>query len=235
MSGDVVVQLAHQALFVVLIVAAPMLGGAVLLEVLTEVFPGLRILWQPYRPKYVFSELNEASLSLAKDLLAPVEAGKDDYKVQDDLERLVDRSLHVPLNGTLKAVEYISENECLAALDEVQQEAGAKAKMQDLLRPLADKLQADLVVVPVLTGYEQYQRMSWHRWGGYITHSYASVQVMGYDKSRDEVFKKGASRQFSDEYSTQGDVSLLAHEVMEEALRQAKIHERVWIWHEKKE
>lgn len=155
--------------------------------------------------------------------------------VQDDLERLVDRSLHVPLNGTLKAVEYISENECLAALDEVQQEAGAKAKMKDLLRPLADKLQADLVVVPVLTGYEQYQRMSWHRWGCYITHSYASVQVMGYDKSRDEVFKKGASRQFSDEYSTQGDVSLLAHEVMEEALRQAKIHERVWIWHEKKE
>ena len=155
--------------------------------------------------------------------------------VQDDLEKLVDRSLHVPLNGTLQAVVYIPEKECLAAMEDVQQEAGKRSKLQDLMRPLAEKLQADLVVVPELTGYEQFQTMSWHRWGRYITHSYAAVQITGYDKSKDEVFRKGSSRQFNDEYSTQGDVSLLAHEVMDEALRQAKIHERVWIWRDQKE
>lgn len=150
--------------------------------------------------------------------------------VQDDLGRLIDRSLHVPLNGTLQAVDYISERECLAALEEVKAEAKGKIKLKDLMRPLAEKLQADLVVVPVLTGYEQYQTMSWHRWGRYIIHSYAAVEIIGFDRSKDEVFRKGDSRQFNDEYSTQGDVSLLAHEVMDEALRRAKVHERVWIW-----
>lgn len=153
--------------------------------------------------------------------------------VQDDLGRLIDRSLHVPLNGTLQAVEYIPERECLAAMEEVKAEAKGKYKLKDLMRPLAEKLQADLVVVPILTGYEQYQTMSWHRWGHYIVHSYAAVQITGYDKSKDEVFNKGASRQFNDEYSTQGDVSTMAHEVMDEALRSAKVHERVWIWRDR--
>lgn len=153
--------------------------------------------------------------------------------VQDDLGRLVDRSLHVPLNGTLQAVEYIPECECMAALEAVQEEQGSRAKLKDIMRPLAEKLQADLIVVPVLTGYEQYQTMSWHRWGRYIIHSYAAVEITGFDRSKDEVFRKGDSRQFNDEYSTQGDVSLLAHEVMEEALRRAKVHERVWIWKDK--
>lgn len=150
--------------------------------------------------------------------------------VQDDLDRLVDRSLHVPLNGTLQAVDYISESECMAALEDVQAEQGRRVKLKEIMRPLAEKLQADLIVVPVLTGYEQYQTMSWHRWGRYIIHSYAAVEIIGFDKSKDEVFSKGDSRQFNDEYSTQGDVSLLAHEVMDEALRRAKVHERVWIW-----
>lgn len=153
--------------------------------------------------------------------------------VQEDLGRLVDRSLHVPLNGTLQAVEYIPERECMAALEAVQAEQGSRAKLKDIMRPLAEKLQADLIVVPVLTGYEQYQTMSWHRWGRYIIHSYAAVEITGFDRSKDEVFRKGDSRQFNDEYSTQGDVSLLAHEVMEEALRRAKVHERVWIWKDK--
>ncbi|MCR5758344.1 MAG: hypothetical protein K6F95_10620 [Selenomonas sp.] len=150
--------------------------------------------------------------------------------VQDQLERLVDRSLHIPLNATLQAVAYIPEKECLAALETVQNGVSGKVKMKALMRPLAEQLRADLIVMPVLTGYEQYQTMSWHRWGRYITRSYAAVEIVGYDKSKDEVFCKGASRHFNDEYSTQGDVRNMAYEVMDEALRRAKVHERIWIW-----
>lgn len=51
-------------------VAAPLLGGAVLLDVLTDAFPGIRLrLFCRRRAKYVFSELNEAALCLARDLL----------------------------------------------------------------------------------------------------------------------------------------------------------------------
>ena len=153
--------------------------------------------------------------------------------VQDRLETLVDRSLHVPLNGTLNAVYYIPEQECKAALEEARAGAVGKVKLKDLMRPVAEKLNADLVVLPVLTGYEQYQTSSWHRWGRLILHSYAAVEIVGFDKSKDEVFSKGASRHFNDEYSTQGDVSLLAYDVMNEALHKAKLHDRIWIWRER--
>jgi hypothetical protein len=153
--------------------------------------------------------------------------------VQDRLETLVDRSLHVPLNGTLNAVYYIPEKDCQAALEEARAGAASKVKLKDLMRPVAEKLNADLVVIPVLTGYEQYQTMSWHRWGRYIVHSYAAVEIVGFDKSKDEVFSKSASRHFNDEYSTQGDVSLLAYDVMNEALHKAKLHDRIWIWRER--
>ena len=151
-------------------------------------------------------------------------------EVRDSLERQVDRSLHVPLNETLKAVEFIPETECLRAWDELAAESGKRVKARELVKPLAEKLQADLVVVPILTGYEQYTRMSF-RWDrGMILHSYAAVQIVGYDRQRDEVFRKGASRWFDDEYSAVGEVSLLAREVMDAALRDAAIHDRVWKW-----
>ncbi len=148
--------------------------------------------------------------------------------VQDKLGNMVDRSLHVPLNDTLEIVEFIPEKECLLVLSAVQEEAAAKTSLKDMMRPVADELKADLVVMPILNGYEQYQTMSWHRWGRHIIHSYASVQVLGYDKQKDEVFCKTAYRQFNDEYSSQGDVSTLAYEAMDEALRKAGIHDRVW-------
>lgn len=153
--------------------------------------------------------------------------------VQDSLEKLVDRSLHIPLNDTLKAVQYIPEGECWTALEEARNEAAGKVKLKELMRTVAEKLNADLVVMPVLTGYEQYQTMRWNRWGRYIIHSYAAVEVAGFDKSKDEVFSKSASRFFNDEYAVQGDVSRLAYEAMDEALRSAKIHDRVWVWKEK--
>jgi len=150
--------------------------------------------------------------------------------VHDRLEKLVDRSLHVPLNGTLKAVQYIPEKECWAALEDARNEAVGKVKLKDLMRSVAEKLNADLVVMPVLTGYEQYQTMRWNRWGRYIVHSYAAVEIVGFDKAKAESFSKGASRHFNDEYAMQGDVSQLAYEAMEEALQSAKIHDRIWTW-----
>jgi hypothetical protein len=52
-------------------VAAPVFSGAVLLDILTDLFPSLRLrLVYRTRPKYVFSELNDGSLCLASDILA---------------------------------------------------------------------------------------------------------------------------------------------------------------------
>lgn len=150
--------------------------------------------------------------------------------VIDGLERQVDRSLHVPLNDTLKAVEFIPERQCLEALAETAEELGGKPRFKDIVKPLAEKLQADLVVVPVLNGYEQYTYMSWNWRRGQLLHSYASVQIVGYDRKKDEVFKKEGSRRYDDDYMLSGEVTRLVTEAMDDALRAAAIHDRVWNW-----
>lgn len=55
----------------VLNVCAPILGGAILLDILMDIFPHLRLRFSPHRPKFVFSELNSASLTLMEDIQKP--------------------------------------------------------------------------------------------------------------------------------------------------------------------
>lgn len=50
-------------------VLAPILGGALILDLLTTVFPRLRIWVHPFRHKFVFSKLNEMSICLAEDIV----------------------------------------------------------------------------------------------------------------------------------------------------------------------
>ncbi len=52
----------------VLNICAPIMGGAIILEVLTGFFPRLRLWMHPRQRKFVFSELNEASIILAEDI-----------------------------------------------------------------------------------------------------------------------------------------------------------------------
>lgn len=143
-----------------------------------------------------------------------------------DLEKLVSRATHVPLNGYLNVVEYLPEKEILTALGDLRQGTGRRVKYKELVRPLAEKLQADMVVLPVLTGYQEFHRMSWHR--GLIYHCYASVDLYVYDARTDEIIKKSASRFFDDEGSARGTAYNMAHEAMDEVLRASQLHERIY-------
>lgn len=59
---------------------APVLGGAMLLDIIAGIFPWLKIMLRPFRHKYVFSELNESSITLAEDICAKDENNKPNYK-----------------------------------------------------------------------------------------------------------------------------------------------------------
>lgn len=52
----------------ILNVVAPVLGGALLLDILAGIFPGIRLHFRIRKHKFVFSELNEASVALAEDI-----------------------------------------------------------------------------------------------------------------------------------------------------------------------
>lgn len=150
-------------------------------------------------------------------------------EVQDKLNTQVDRALHVPLNQTLNAIDFISDDDMEAAYDELA--SGTKTKqLKNIAKPLAEKLHADLVVIPVLTSYEQWISYDWYWDADQILHSRASVTIIGYDAKTDEVFSKTASRFYDDRYSTAGEVSRLAWEAMDSALLEAKIHDRIGAW-----
>ncbi len=52
----------------VLNLAAPIAGGAIVFEIIAGIFPKIRLYLALWRDKYYFSELNEASLALAKSI-----------------------------------------------------------------------------------------------------------------------------------------------------------------------
>lgn len=60
---------AYSLLSSLLNLSAPLAAGAVLIDLLTNLFPRLRILVSPYRKKAVFSQLNPSSLLLLEDMI----------------------------------------------------------------------------------------------------------------------------------------------------------------------
>lgn len=147
--------------------------------------------------------------------------------VQDTLERKIDRALHVPLNGVLQAVTFLPEKDCEQALDDAYAALGRRARLRDVVRHMGTQLDADLVVVPVLTGYEQYTHFGWHWERGPYLHSYAAVTLGIYDRRTDEAFSKVGSRMFDDEYAAWGEVATLVQEAMDQALQEAGLHTRL--------
>ena len=53
----------------ILNVSATIIGGAILLAILPRIFPSQRLLFMPWREKYVFSELNERAIYFAEDIV----------------------------------------------------------------------------------------------------------------------------------------------------------------------
>ena len=156
-----------------------------------------------------------------------------DRDTMKDLETKVDRALHVPLNGTLHAVEYLPAAECERALENVMTElrgANRKAKLKDAMKPLAEMLRADLVVCPVLRSYSQYTTLSWSWNHGPILHSTASVELAGYERATDQVFDKKFSKSFTDESSAWGSASALAKDCMDHVIEEAGLRERISKW-----
>jgi len=74
----------------ILNLCAPVLGGALLLDILTGVFPHMKLYFAPFRRKFIFSELNEASMTLAEDICR-----NDNYEEIVDLKRFERKPLMI--------------------------------------------------------------------------------------------------------------------------------------------
>ena len=150
-----------------------------------------------------------------------------EYALQDRLEQ----EFHVPLNGTLKAVELLPEKDCREALAAVdtelrQNQSGKRLHLEDEMKPLADKLQADIVVGLVVTNFWEYTHVNWE--GDTWLESDVSLQLVGYNRAEDKVIHRSVSRSFHSEYALDGTASALAEDGLESLLREEKLHDLIF-------
>ena len=86
-------------------------------------------------------------------------SAKPDNDTCIGLEVKFARAVHIPLNGTLKVAEYIPPVNAAKVLGEMWRAmriVDKKSKIQNALRPLAEELDADLIVCPILLNYSQH-------------------------------------------------------------------------------
>ena len=104
------------------------------------------------------------------------------------MEEKVSHALHLPLNETMHYADFLPKDAVALAFAESQ-----SRDPKEIVREIARRMDAGLVVLPLLTGYESYTRSSWDFMRGRILHSYAAVRVVVYDRRGDRVIDKGAS------------------------------------------
>ena len=164
-----------------------------------------------------------------------VRGGNAGADVQEMLEDRLDLALHVPLNDTMHYVEELPSSEVEAALDEVLADLSQgkkRVKMKDAMPALAEKLDADLVVCPVLTNYYEYVF-----YGGFglwcddddrmRLESYVALELDGYDRSEQKNFSKSTSRFYHDTYSPSGRADALAKGAIESLVKETDINRRI--------
>ena len=74
-----------------------------------------------------------------------------DYDTRAELEMKIARAAHIPMNKTLQVAYFLPTEESARTLNEIWQEIysqNKKAKLQDAMRPFAEKINADIVICP---------------------------------------------------------------------------------------
>lgn len=129
--------------------------------------------------------------------------------------------MHVPLNDTLQAVEYIDENSIYSAL---QQSNFTYNQNLDTLKDTADLLDADIVVgYSIPTMYQHYYHSISHLDGSPLLNSYISVNLWAYYRPLNKIFKLSDRRQYFDEISTWGMLTELAKDASSNLNKKAEL------------
>ena len=144
-----------------------------------------------------------------------------------ELEMKLARATHIPLNGTLQVAEYLPPAKSAQVLSELWQSIRSqnrKAKIDEAMRPLAKKIDADIIVCPILRRYNQNVSLGDH--DTYLS-SAVSVELIIYDRRTDELIDKKTSRMYHDTMSGFGTASFLAKECFDRLIDQTKIRQRI--------
>lgn len=153
------------------------------------------------------------------------QSNQPDYNTCVTLETKIARAVNIPMNGTLKLVEQIDMNESTSALNTIWQNmrvANKKSKLKDAIKPLAEKLNADIVVCPVLRRYSETYVQTNRSLESHLV-SNVSATLIVYDRRTDNLVEKNFSKHFNDSASGFGKASYLAGECFDKLIDETNL------------
>ena len=145
-----------------------------------------------------------------------------------ELEVKIAKAVYIPLNKTLQIAEYIPVRESQQALSYIWQDIRAKnkkAKLVDAMRPLAQILNADIVVCPVLLRYSQNATLSVR--GETIIDSQARAELIVYDRRTDTLIDKKSMQMYRDSYHPLGTASTLAKICFDRVINETNLRQLI--------
>ncbi|MCR5834106.1 MAG: hypothetical protein K6G55_05610 [Selenomonadaceae bacterium] len=145
------------------------------------------------------------------------------------METRIERATHIPLNGYLQVAEYISPEESTAALEKIwsPMSTNKKAKLSEAMRPLAEELNADIIICPILRDYMQVVIPSFNSFGETYMSSRAAVELIVYDRRTDTLLDEKASRGHYDTFDSMGTANYLARICFDKVIAKTKLRELI--------
>ena len=153
-----------------------------------------------------------------------------DEETRWELETILARAVHVPLNETLQLVEYPPPNDSAQVLNNLWQNMRSKnkkARFQDAMRPLAKKLDADIIVCPILNRYSQNVSFNSTLDNENYMISYVRFELIIYDRRTNELIDKKATQMYNDAYSLRGTASFLSKICLNKVIDETKLRQRI--------
>ncbi len=152
-----------------------------------------------------------------------------DVETCAELEMKIARAVHIPMNKTLQVADYLSPEKSAQALNDIWQKMRAenkKARLSDAMRPLAENLDADIIVCPVLLTYSQHVS-NFSGFGETYLHSSARAELIVYDRRTDNLIDKKVSRMYHDVLSTTGTADYLAKICFDKIIDDSKLRQLI--------
>ena len=145
------------------------------------------------------------------------------------LETKIERAIHIPLNQTLQVAEYLPMTDSAQTLNEIWQKMrreNKKSRLKDAIKPFAEKIDADIVVCPVLLSYNEWVD-GFSSFGETYLYSYVQAELIVYDRRTDDLADKKTSRMYHDSYHPVGTAAYLAKTCFDELIDKTKLHQLI--------
>lgn len=147
-----------------------------------------------------------------------------------EMQVKIARALHVPLNGTLKKIDYIPSSTSTVALQEIWSKSYSKNKLSTIsetMKPLAKKINADVIVCTVIYRCNQMTSFSSGSFGESHIISNAAVELIYFDNRTDELISKKFPQSYRGEYMRYGTSDFLALDCLTKLIDEINPREKV--------